>query len=244
MNRFVCSLCVVLISLAVLHNNDARGDSVELTNGDKLNGRVLSVDSKTLKLKSDTLGQISVSRAKVATIHLGDAPANLIGKRDRPDRSAPRPNQPTGKDVRPSEAQLVKELRARGLNVNSLDELRDKVPPIKLPVDSQPSRTPADVVQQLRTRGLRPGAIEEVQTKVPLLAVPGVRSYFNRTLEGLFAGELGISDLRRDAIKARDGLRDLQQDLGPDAAALDGYMMILDGFIERTAPSKPKASRR
>ena len=85
--------------------------------------------------------------------------------------------------------------------------------------------------------------MQDLETKVPLLAVPGVRSYFNRTLEGLIAGELGIPDLRREAMKARDGLRDIQKDLGPDGAALDGYMMILNGFIEQTEPKKPKPNR-
>ena len=38
-------------------------------------------------------------------------------------------------------------------------------------------------------------------------------------------------------MKARDGLRDIQKDLGPSGDALSGYLMILDSFLEQTENS-------
>jgi hypothetical protein len=49
-------------------------------------------------------------------------------------------------------------------------------------------------------------------------------------------GKLNIQDVRKDAITARDGLLDLQKDLGPEGAALNGYLSILNKFIRETEP--------
>src|SRR5262245_64099275 len=47
-------------------------DSVRLANGDTLSGEVVSLDTKQLKIKSQLLGEITIARAKVQTITLGD----------------------------------------------------------------------------------------------------------------------------------------------------------------------------
>ena len=55
---------------------------------------------------------------------------------------------------------------------------------------------------------------------------------------GLMSGRISIDDIRDDAIDARDQIRDLEKDLGPQASrALEGYLSILDGFIQETAPT-------
>ena len=55
---------------------------------------------------------------------------------------------------------------------------------------------------------------------------------------GLMLGRISIDDIRNDAIDARDQIRDLEKDLGPQASrALEGYLSILDGFIQETAPT-------
>ena len=41
-------------------------------NGDVLNGRVLGLDDKQLRLESATLGQVNIPRVKVVSITLGD----------------------------------------------------------------------------------------------------------------------------------------------------------------------------
>ena len=108
-------------------------------------------------------------------------------------------------------------------------------PEVKQALDAVPSSD--EVLRQLQAgMPLNPQMIGELQTKFPLLNTPEASQYFNDTLGGLMTGRLNIQNVRKDAILARDGLRDLQKDLGPEGAALNGYMSILNKFINETAP--------
>jgi hypothetical protein len=101
-----------------------------------------------------------------------------------------------------------------------------------------------DVLKELQGGGLNPQMIGELQAKFPLLNTPEAGQYFNDTVGGLMTGKLNIQDVRKDAITARDGLLDLQKDLGPEGAALNGYLSILNKFIRETEPppaAKPPA---
>ena len=49
-----------------------RADSVQLTNGDLLNGEVMSLDARELKLKSEIHGQMTIARGKVAAVAFGE----------------------------------------------------------------------------------------------------------------------------------------------------------------------------
>ncbi len=85
--------------------------------------------------------------------------------------------------------------------------------------------------------------IGALQTKFPLLNTPEASGYFNDTLGGLMTGKLNIQDVRKDAVKARDELKSLQDELGPETgAALNGYMSILNKFIRETEPAPSAAA--
>src|ERR1041385_2993005 len=49
----------------------AQADQIEMQNGDRYNGRVLSLTNDAMVLQSDILGRIVIPRAKVAKISLG-----------------------------------------------------------------------------------------------------------------------------------------------------------------------------
>jgi hypothetical protein len=67
-SRVVLSVMIwALISCAV-----ALADTVELTNGDLLSGKVAGVTADQVLLTSDVLGEVKLPRAKVAAIHFGD----------------------------------------------------------------------------------------------------------------------------------------------------------------------------
>jgi hypothetical protein len=51
------------------------GDQIEMQNGDRYVGQVLSLDAKSVVLQSAVLGTVRVARSKVAVITLGPAPA-------------------------------------------------------------------------------------------------------------------------------------------------------------------------
>src|SRR6266853_357830 len=50
----------------------ARADQVEMQNGDRYVGTVLSLNANTLSLKSEVLGTITLPRNKIALVALGD----------------------------------------------------------------------------------------------------------------------------------------------------------------------------
>jgi hypothetical protein len=178
----------------------AAGDTVQLTNGDFVSGKVVSLDEKNLKLHSEILGTMTIPRDKVASISLGDrAPATA----KQTPAVTPRPGQAPAVD------DVLKQL------------------------------------QQAGAGGLGGKDTAELQKLVPLLATPQASAMFNEKVQGLMSGKLSIQDIRKDAIKARDQVKDLTKGLGPDAdAALAPYLGILDQFIRETDPGRmPKQKK-
>src|SRR5881397_996696 len=68
------SLCraAVMLFLATIW---LRADQVEMQNGDRYLGTVLSLDTNTLVLRSAVLGTVTLPRGKVALIHFGSGGA-------------------------------------------------------------------------------------------------------------------------------------------------------------------------
>jgi hypothetical protein len=69
MKQMISTACVVAALL--LKSISLHADQVEMQNGDRYLGKVLSLDSKTLLLKNDNLGTIRLTRAKVANVTFG-----------------------------------------------------------------------------------------------------------------------------------------------------------------------------
>jgi hypothetical protein len=85
------SLWITCLLVLVATCTITRGDSIEFVNGDVMKGKVVSLDDKTLKFESDVIGVISIARAKIARIHLGDVkPTKPIV----PPPTKPTPNIP------------------------------------------------------------------------------------------------------------------------------------------------------
>lgn len=62
-----CALGAAVFSMIVA----AQADQVEMQNGDRYNGKVLTLNADTVMLRSDVLGTLSLPRGKVALITLG-----------------------------------------------------------------------------------------------------------------------------------------------------------------------------
>jgi hypothetical protein len=81
MNVRLLSFLTGIILVAVI-TPGLLADQVEMQNGDRLSGKVLSVSADTVVLKSDVLGKINVPRKNIATLAFGTnvvaatAPAN------------------------------------------------------------------------------------------------------------------------------------------------------------------------
>src|SRR5947207_3009192 len=66
----VCAGCALSVAAIWL-----RADEVKMQNGDHYYGRVLSLDTNTLVLRSDVLGTVRLPRGKVTLIALGPGAA-------------------------------------------------------------------------------------------------------------------------------------------------------------------------
>lgn len=89
-------------------------------------------------------------------------------------------------------------------------------------------------LRQLGTTNL----IQQVQAEHLAAAGPEAKDKFNQLVGGLISGKLTVDNIRVEAKSAADQLRALKQDLGPEAGeAVDGYLAILDHFLNESAPS-------
>src|SRR5262245_56713994 len=171
-SRFEFALAL-LLGMAVW----LRADTVELANGERLQGKVLSLDGKQLEIESESLGKLVVPREKVAAIALGERKLPAVAAAR--DAAAPsiaaeaaglfggRPSDPT-KPL--SVEDILKQLQAEGTTPQQLGQLKD---------------------------------LKDLQKAMPLLANPEVQAYFNKTVGGLMNGKLTVDDIRQEAIKAR-----------------------------------------
>jgi hypothetical protein len=101
-----------------------RADVLEMQNGDRYSGKVLSVTSDTVVLHSEVLGKITVPRQKVASLSFGTnavAPkmaADIVRATNFPSASAPLAN---------TNVDLSTALRQLGANTNFVGQVRQQL---------------------------------------------------------------------------------------------------------------------
>jgi hypothetical protein len=101
-----------------------------------------------------------------------------------------------------------------------------------------------DLSTALRQLATQTNLIEEVQNQYLTGADPAVKAKFNELLGGLAAGTINVNDLRAQAKSARDQLRAMKKELGGGADdALDGYLAVLDGFLQESATTQTPATQ-
>jgi hypothetical protein len=66
------TICAVIFSALFLFVADGlRADQIQMQNGDRYAGKVISMTAETIVFQSEVLGRITLPRGKVATINLG-----------------------------------------------------------------------------------------------------------------------------------------------------------------------------
>lgn len=96
----------------------------------------------------------------------------------------------------------------------------------------------ADAALTPQLSGLDPRTIEMVQRQFLSSAGPEANQQFNEMVSGLLGGKLGVQDIRLRAQESVEQLKQAKGDLGDDAGELlDGYLRILEGFLDQTAPA-------
>lgn len=187
--------------------SELRADQIEMQNGDRYVGKVVSMNTNTLTLQSEVLGTVRLPRQKIALINLGST-------------AVPKPVSGPPKSI-PATA---------------------PAPTVSKPVTQ--TNTPVDSAPSLRQLGNHPELIQKVQAEYLADASPEATAKFNELLGSLASGKMSVNDLRNEAKSAADQLRQLQRELGPEAdSALDGYLSILDNFIQETVPSNSSPAK-
>src|SRR6267154_611955 len=97
-----------------------RGDRVEMQNGDRYFGRVLSLNTNTLVLRSEVVGEVRLPRGKVALIVLGA---------DTPTNAASALAFPNGRSAAPTNTvlDLSASLRELGANTNLIRQVQAQI---------------------------------------------------------------------------------------------------------------------
>ena len=102
-------------------------DQVVMQNGDRFSGHVLSLSAESVVLQNENLGKITVPRAKVSLLSLGDAPALA----QTAAATAPSIAMPTNQAaVNPhtinvtNSNDIAKALRSLGANTNFIEQIR------------------------------------------------------------------------------------------------------------------------
>lgn len=109
--------------------------------------------------------------------------------------------------------------------------------------DSAPASQADAVVKQLRQQGVDPKLINQVQEQIFGKASPEAAQKFNETMDGLLSGKLSIQDIRGQAQNSIGQIKAARQELGDDAGEmLDGYLAILEKFVQETGPSTGSTS--
>ena len=105
-----------------------RADVVEMQNGDRYSGKVLSLSTDTVVLESDMLGKIKVPRKKVASLSFGTNAAALPAG-NVAGISVPTNFPATPASVVPTNTNLnlAAALRNPGANTNFIQQIRDQM---------------------------------------------------------------------------------------------------------------------
>ena len=212
-SRTFC-LALVLLSFPVT----ARGDRLQLANGDEVEGELLEMSADQVKFRHAILGTFTVPRHQIHAIELGKQRGNERIMADGSQAPAETPEEVIDRLVNP--------------NVNP-GAVR------KMEKGRKRHATAQGVVEQLREEGVDAKTMGQLHAMLPGFGSPEVQKHFQDRVTGLMSGSLTINDIRNEAIDVRDQLKELMDDLGPGGEALGGYYGILDGFIQKTDPNAP-----
>lgn len=133
MARTFWSRTLPLVAALLFGSQTARGDSLHLTNGEVLKGKVLTVDESKVTLESESLGKVTIERKKVATITFGDAKPPVPAT----DPKVAPPMNTTSSSKPLSVEDAFKQLKSGGANPKDVSELQKLFPELSSPEASK-----------------------------------------------------------------------------------------------------------
>lgn len=199
--RFFCALALLAIC-------NARGDQVEMSNGDRYVGRVVSLSGDTLVLRSEVLGNLRLPRSRISSILLG------------PQRTTPA----LGSNV--TRFTLSAPRSEVGSSTNRFQA--------SSPASTNAASEFSAAMQQL---GANTNIARQVQDQFLAGAGPEAQAKFNDLMGGLLSGKVDLAGLRAEAKSTLEQAKKMRGGLGEEGGGMmDSYLTILDSFLKETEP--------
>ena len=190
----------------------ARADQVEMDNGDRYSGKIVSLNTDTLILQNDVLGTVPLPRSRVAVMSFG-----------------------TNALVRPRAVSSGTNAMNRPVAIAGENPL-----PAVRPASS--TNDPTSWASIMRQLGSSSDAMREVQQQYLAGTTPETQAKFNAMLGDLSSGKMSMTDLQKEAKSAADQLRAYKKEMGDQTGMMDEYLSILDSFVAEVDAAQPKTN--
>ena len=205
----------VLCVLSLLWACGASADQIEMSNGDRYVGRVLSLSGDTLVLQSEVLGNLRLPRARISNILL--EPRAAV----------------SGANTNLTRLTLVAPRSKLALGSNSVARAAGGT-------STNASAAFSAAMQQL---GANSNMLHQVQEQFLTGAGPEAQAKFNDLVAGLLSGKVDLSGLRAEAKSTLEQAKKVRGDMGEEGGRMiDSYLAILDGFLKETEPQAATTS--
>ncbi|HIG28238.1 MAG TPA: hypothetical protein EYQ50_10720 [Verrucomicrobiales bacterium] len=189
-----------------------QGELIEMINGDRYQGKLVSVNRTTVYLNSDIQGDVKLPRSKVAAIYFNfNETLTITGAGVTKSLKTP------GVKISPSKAVQIRSAAGSG---------------VALKRSGAASET-GKVLKQIQTKGINSELIQQVQKQFLGQGGPEAQANFNDMLQGLMDGSIDMNGLKVQARSAAQSIRSLKSELGDDVGPMfDGYLRILEAFLK------------
>jgi hypothetical protein len=195
--------CVIAAFVPVVFQ--LKADQIEMQNGDRYVGTVLSLNTNTLVLHSEVLGDLTLPRSKVAQINL-------------------RPMISPREGTRPAATNLINRPVAAAGPINPVNSS-------PAPVTARTNAAAEELPAGFKLLAANSGLVEQVTGSLLADAGPEAKAKFNELFGGLMSGKVSVEDIRNEARSAVAQLKSLKKETGDDSGAMDGYLSILEKFL-------------
>jgi hypothetical protein len=195
-----------VIAAYILAVFQLKADQIEMQNGDRYVGTVLSLNTNTLVLHSEVLGDLTLPRSKVAQINL--RPSVSLHEGTRPVASTNSPSRPI----------------AAAAPINPIN---NSPTPATARTNAAAEQLPAG----FKLLAANSGLVEQVTGSLLAEAGPEAKAKFNELFGGLMSGKVSVEDIRNEARSAVTQLKSLKKEVGDDTGVMEGYLTILEKFL-------------